>query len=148
MNKIKIGKNSWGAFRMNSNVSMIAILIACAVNYTAELFGMGNEWWVWLIILTAFAILIIDGIRALIALTPRKRWERVMYMGFAIGAGLLICTIFIEFDETTSMKFWFTTVGIASILAPGIGGYILWRRAVKELNSKLLERRLKDKKFR
>lgn len=148
MKRIRVGKNSWGHLGMGSYSSMVVILLAFAVDRTADWMGYGDAWWVQLFGWFALLLLLIDVGSALLHLTPRRRWERVMGIGLATGAGLLIAAAILYFfkGKEAELCLWLAVVGVGIAAVMGGGGYLLLRGTLKELNGKLLDRKFKRKR--
>uniref|UniRef100_UPI0040568D19 hypothetical protein n=1 Tax=Alistipes sp. TaxID=1872444 RepID=UPI0040568D19 len=148
MKRIRIGRNSWGHLGMGSYSSMVAILLAFAVDRIANWMGYGDAWWIQLFGWVAILLLLIDVGIALLSLTPRRRWERVMGIGLATGAGLLIAAAILYFfkGKGGELPLWLAAVGVGIAAVMGGGGYLLLRRTLKELNGKLLDRKFKRKR--
>ncbi len=146
MKRIRIGKNSWGHFRMGSYVSLVAIVAAFGVQKVAAWIGCSDAWWVGVVEWAALAIFAGDIFRSLMLLTPRKRWERVMIFGLAAGGGLLLSSLILWLKGRQEIVGSLLLVGLFTLLVSGCGGWWLWQRERRKLNSLILERKLKRKK--
>lgn len=145
--RIKIGKKSRGHFRMGSYLSVIALVGAATVGRVAEWVGTPDARWVDVVEWICITIIVGDIFHALSKLSPRKRWERVMGFGFIAGGALLLSALILWLqsgDEEMLGKL--IVVGGFTLLVSGLGGWWLWRRACRELNSRILERKLNHKK--
>lgn len=130
---------------MGSYVSIVAIAIALGAGRLAEWLGTPDAPWVAVVEWVGIAIFVGDIFRSLMRLTPRKRWERVMYFGLAIGGGLLFGTAVIWYDSRV-FRGDILTVGLFTVVVAGLGGWLMWRRELQRLQSRILERALKRKK--
>lgn len=145
--KIRIGKNSWGHFRMGSYISMIAIFAALGVGKVAEWLGTPDAGWVGVVEWVALTIFTGDIFRALMHLSPRKRWERVMMLGVIVGLALLLGALAIYRSKGyVGIVPQMILVGGFSLVVMGLGGFICWRMELKKLNSHILARQLKRKR--
>ena len=144
--RIKIGKNSWGHFRLGSYISMIAILAALGVDRLGERLGTPDALWVEVVKWICLALFVGDIFRTWMKLSPRKRWERVMGCGITAGGAFLRCAfvIWLRSRDTEPLGVLITMGGF--LLLIGAGGWWMWRRTCRELNSRILERKFQRKK--
>ena len=140
MKSIRFGKSSWGHFRMGSQLSLVAVLVALGVRYLGRMVGSPDAWWVELIGWVALVIFAVDILCALLSLTPRKRWWRVMTFGLILGATLSLSGLIFHLKGEGSVRGLLIAGGVLMLLFGG-GGWLMWRRELRRLNSQLLNRK-------
>jgi hypothetical protein len=125
---------------MGSQLSLVAVLVALGVRYLGRMVGSPDAWWVELIGWVALVIFAVDILCALLSLTPRKRWWRVMNFGLIVGATLSIVGLMLHLKgEDPAVEL--LIAGVALMLLLGGGGCWMWCRALRRLNSQLLDRK-------
>lgn len=144
--KIQLGKTSWGHQRLGSWVSVTAILIAFVTSHIADVMGTRDALWVEVVKWICLALFVGDIFRTWMKLSPRKRWERVMGCGITAGGAFLLCAlvIWLRSRDTEPLGVLITMGGF--LLLIGAGGWWMWRRTCRELNSRILERKFQRKK--
>lgn len=144
--KIQLGKTSWGHLRLGSWVSVTAILVAFVTSHIADVMGTRDALWVEVVKWICLALFVGDIFRTWMKLSPRKRWERVMGCGITAGGAFLLCALVIWFRsrDTEPLGVLITMGGF--LLLIGAGGWWMWRRTCRELNSRILERKFQRKK--
>lgn len=146
MFKIQLGKTSWGHLRLGSWVSVTAILVAFVTSHIADVMGTPDALWVEVVKWICLALFVGDIFRTWMKLSPRKRWERVMGCGITAGGAFLLCAlvIWLRSRDTEPLGVLITMGGF--LLLIGAGGWWMWRRTCRELNSRILERKFQRKK--
>lgn len=146
MFKIQLGKTSWGHLRLGSWVSVTAILVAFVTSHIADVMGTRDALWVEVVKCICLALFVGDIFRTWMKLSPRKRWERVMGCGITAGGAFLLCAlvIWLRSRDTEPLGVLITMGGF--LLLIGAGGWWMWRRTCRELNSRILERKFQRKK--
>lgn len=144
---LRVGKYSKRQVRLGSPLSAVAIAIITIVKLIAEEQGLEGALWVEIMLWGGFALLAGDLCYSLLKLSPRKRWHSVMVMGLVLGSVLTILSLvayYVDHEYRQSMQMG--TIGLFCLLLPGLGGWLLYRRSLRRLQSLILERKYNRKR--
>ncbi len=143
--KFQLGKTSGLQLRIGSWVGIVTVLICAGANTLGRLLGTPDALWVKIVGWVSLAIFSGDIAESLLKLSTRKMWETVMLFSLTVGGTLVIASI-VLYIKGEEIWLRMGVMGVLIALILGGLGFVMWRRALRRLNSLILERKLKRKK--